>query len=87
LILWDVVRAHLSLQLCPNGSEAADDPRVERYAIHGIKPDPELLNEGDDTFGSSRVAPGSMIVAIGRNYSRSGAAKESSILGTGRVDS
>jgi phosphoribosylformimino-5-aminoimidazole carboxamide ribonucleotide (ProFAR) isomerase len=26
------------LQLCPNGSEAADDPRVERDAIHGIKP-------------------------------------------------
>src|SRR5579859_720021 len=24
-ILWDVVGAHLSLQLCPNGSEAADD--------------------------------------------------------------
>jgi hypothetical protein len=28
-ILWDVVGAHLSLQLSPNGSEAADDPRVD----------------------------------------------------------
>ena len=52
-ILWDVVGAHLSLQLCPNGSEAADDPRVERDAIHWIKPISVPRDEGHCTFGST----------------------------------
>jgi hypothetical protein len=50
-ILWDVVGAHLSLQLCPNGSEAADDPRVECDAIHWIKPNSVPRDEGHYTFG------------------------------------
>jgi hypothetical protein len=55
LILWDVVGAHLSLQLCPNGSEAADDPRVERDAIHGIKPNSVPRDEGHYTFGGTCI--------------------------------
>jgi len=51
-ILWDVVGAHLSLQLCPNGSEAADDPRVERDAIHWIKPNSVSRDQGHYTFSS-----------------------------------
>jgi hypothetical protein len=53
--LWDVVGAHLSLQLCPNGSEAADDPRVERDAIHWIKPNSVPRDEGHYTFGSTCI--------------------------------
>jgi hypothetical protein len=33
-----IIGAHLSLQHCLNGSEPANDPRVERDAIHGIQP-------------------------------------------------
>jgi hypothetical protein len=54
-ILWNVVDAHLSLQLCPNGSEAAGDPRVERDAIHGIKPNSVPHDEGHYTFGSTCI--------------------------------
>src|SRR5260370_24815677 len=36
--LWYVVGAHLSLQIRPNGSEPANDPRVESDAIRRIKP-------------------------------------------------
>jgi hypothetical protein len=54
-ILWDVVGAHLSLQLCPNGSEAADDPRVECDAIHWIKPNSVARDEGHYTFGSTCI--------------------------------
>jgi hypothetical protein len=43
---WDIVGAHLSLQLCPNGSEPANDPRIERDAIHGIKPNSIPGDEG-----------------------------------------
>jgi hypothetical protein len=54
-ILWDVVGAHLSLQLRPNGSEAADDPRVERDAIHWIKLNSVPRDEGHYTFGSTCI--------------------------------
>ena len=54
-ILWYVAGAHLSLQLCPNGSEAADDPRVERDAIHWIKPNSVPRDEGHYTFGSTCI--------------------------------
>jgi hypothetical protein len=54
-ILWDVVGAHLSLQLCPNGSEAADDPRVERDATHGIKPNRVPHDDGHYTLGSTCI--------------------------------
>jgi hypothetical protein len=54
-ILWDVVGAHLSLLLCSNGSEAADDPRVERDAIHWIKPNNVPRDEGHYTFGSTCI--------------------------------
>jgi hypothetical protein len=56
--LWYIVGEHLSLQLCPDGSKPANEPRVESDAIHWIKPDPVLLNEGDDTFGSSHIVSG-----------------------------
>src|SRR5260370_13732933 len=36
----DVVGAHLRCKISPNWSEAADDPRVERDAIHGRKGHP-----------------------------------------------
>ena len=53
--LWNIVGAHLSLQHCPNGSEPADDPRVERNAIHGIKPNSVTRDEGHYTFGSAYI--------------------------------
>ena len=53
--LWNIVGSHLSLQLSPNGSETADDPRVERDAIHWIKPNPVLSDEGHYTFGSTCI--------------------------------
>jgi hypothetical protein len=56
--LWNIVGTHLSLQLCPNGSEAADDPRVERDAIHWIKPNRVLSDEGHYTFGSTCIVSG-----------------------------
>jgi hypothetical protein len=55
LILLKVVGAHLSCKISPNGSEAAGDPRVERDAIHGIKPNSVSRDEGHDTFGSTCI--------------------------------
>jgi hypothetical protein len=54
-ILWDVVGAQLSSKISSNGSEAADDPGVERDAIHGIKPNSVLSDEGHYTFGSTCI--------------------------------
>jgi hypothetical protein len=54
-ILWEVVGAHLSCKISPNGREAADDPRVEPDAIHGIKPNSVPRDEGHYTFRSTCV--------------------------------
>jgi hypothetical protein len=53
--LWGIAGTHLSLQLCPNGSEPANNPRVERDAIHGIKPNSIPGDEGHYTFGSTCI--------------------------------
>jgi hypothetical protein len=47
------IGAHLSCKISPNWSEAADDPRGERDAIHGIKPNRVPRDEGYNTFGST----------------------------------
>ena len=54
-ILWDVVGAHLSCKISPNGSELANDPRVDRDAIHSIKPNSVPRDEGYYTFGSTCI--------------------------------
>src|SRR5260370_20972443 len=53
--LWDVIGAHLSCKISSNGSEAADNLRVERDAIHGIKPNGVPRDEGHYTFRSTRI--------------------------------
>jgi hypothetical protein len=52
---YDVIGAHLSCKFSPNGSEAVNDPRVERDAIHGIKPNSVPRDEVHYTFGSTCI--------------------------------
>jgi hypothetical protein len=47
--------AHLSCKISPNGSELANDPRVDRDAIHSIKPNSVPRDEGHYTFGSTCI--------------------------------
>jgi hypothetical protein len=54
-ILRDVIGAHLSCKISSNWSEAADDPRVERDAIHGIKPNRLPRDEGHNKVGSTCI--------------------------------
>jgi hypothetical protein len=53
--LWKIVGAPLSLQLCANGSEPANDPRIERDPIHGIKSNSVPRDEVHYTFGSTCI--------------------------------
>jgi hypothetical protein len=53
--LGRVIGSHLSLQLCPNGREPSNDPRVERDAIHGIKPNSVPRDEAHYTFGGASI--------------------------------